>query len=624
MLQAGTCQVDTFRVAIHLHQDILGQVIIILEHPTTDLITLDIITQDISVNTLKLELMSTRTKVKTSVRTSTKVAIGVAVASGAAFAAAAAGGVFQFAPGLTIEAQRTGRIHAVSGANDVAMLEMNFTARRQDLEINELTFEFVGDDDGSLPVDFDISGQDVISSCVLKDITTGVVIAGPDAISSANELYFHDAFTINSGDTLNAKIECDFSNMPPQSGNPDLLSFRLVEHADVSVIDLSTGSAMQVRSTKLGKTNRGINRFGKAAHVEKLLHGVVDLEVLSHTPESSIVLGNSSQVHVATFKVGAAHEDFIIDRLTVDNCITTSDTDGDCADTGEVPGEDAAITSLTIEYQDSSGSVITASGILFSGSHTFNGLDIFVSRGGASEFKLYVDISSGVGSWGPDSGDEFQFNIDSVGGDFRALGEDSGQIVDMASKGYATSNKMVVRKTKPTLGIHASTPSGPGSIPSQHEVLRFTVSADSRDDVEMNQIMFNINSSDNDSTGWNTCSNLAEPAKYEIYDASDMSTPLDVDTDWSFNIDQGNCNNSSDQIKNVVLTLSSPDSIGAGETDVFIFSVDSTGASSTGDDFLQVSIPNEANALNWSDYEDTSINALYIEALPVTGGRLIY
>ena len=169
----------------------------------------------------------------------------------------------------------------------------------------------------------------------------------------------------------------------------------------------------------------------------------------------------------------------------------------------------------------------------------------------------------------------------------------------------------------------------------------FDVSADSNEMVMLNEVVFELNTSDDAGSDWNLCdidgsANGLQPLHFSLYDVSDFSRPLDVDVDWTMLAnDLTVCTEDTDVVQYLVLDLSNELEIDAGATKSYSLYMDTSGASATQDDSVRVDIPRDDEvqdnggvdpdgSLLWGDGFANEINAWAIEALPITGGTIIY
>ncbi|MFH1711796.1 MAG: hypothetical protein ABH846_00985, partial [Patescibacteria group bacterium] len=242
-----------------------------------------------------------------------------------------------------------------------------------------------------------------------------------------------------------------------------------------------------------------------------------------------------------------------------------------------------------------------------------------------AELSVYVDGPSGIGLYGPDSGDDFQVNFNAVTGGFRAIGQTSSNTLDETDlDAYLLADPMRIHASKPTISLAAGSPSG-SFTPGRQEVFRFNVSADAAGDITFDEILFNLRTSDDGGTNWNTCGNL-DVTKFDFYNVNDPADILDQDADWIRDDGLSECANASTMLGNVRLVLPSAETVSAGSTKTYALVIDTTGVSSTDDDSIRVDILQlpPYNPFIWSDGYMQDISAYLLKNLPVTGNTLVF
>jgi len=185
----------------------------------------------------------------------------------------------------------------------------------------------------------------------------------------------------------------------------------------------------------------------------------------------------------------------------------------------------------------------------------------------------------------------------------------------------------VVHKTKPTISLASGSPIGV-AIPGYGEVLRFNVAADSRGFVGLEEVVFQVTSSDNAESGWNTCANLNNGYAWRLVDVTDPSFGLERDLAYYTTLGEPCYDHPTDPLGFVVMSLE--EVVGAGETKTYSLRADTTGASSIANDAFRVDITRGAdNALGrdilWTDDNYANgIDGMFIRNLPVIGGTLVF
>lgn len=192
----------------------------------------------------------------------------------------------------------------------------------------------------------------------------------------------------------------------------------------------------------------------------------------------------------------------------------------------------------------------------------------------------------------------------------------------VAAMAFAT-----ISRFSPIISLNPSSPSGT-AIPSFNSVLVFDITAPrsliSENDIQLNEILFSVASTDNASSGWNTCEQLGDMAKWAIRDSG--GNRIDAVGDWNFyNSSKVLCSGS--EIVAYAGT-SFPSSVGAivleNTTSPFTLYTDTTAASATTDDVLRISLERDPFALVWLDTSGVSRSGLSVRGLPLIGSTIIY
>lgn len=543
----------------------------------------------------------------------------------------------------------------VKGAMNVDVAGFNFEAGdASDVTVTDITYSATGENDqgAGTVTDDDIDVGDHVNSCSLYDAESGAHIDGPEGLDVDDEILFEDfTWTIPAGETKKQKLRCNFANVPTEDDtdggtapDDDKYAFFLDAAANVEAQD-EDGDDL---TPTLGEDNDD----GATTTITITETGSLALSLDGSSPKSDIILGNSTGVLMSVFKADATDEDFLIEQITLDNCVAAADADGDCADGGEVAGADDIAATVKLEYTNQSGTTETKTAFLSGGTLTRDSMEWFVPASDTKTLKVMIDTNE-VSATAADSGDQMQLNLDAIAGEFEADGLGSGETLteaDIATNVIA--NDMTVRKTRPTFTLHAASPSG-ASVPGLNEVLRFNVSADSRGFVGLDEMLFKVVTSDSDGSGWNHCGSgagaqhFAEPALFNFYDAADPSNELDDDGDWTFLLADGDdCADDTEDLAYALLDMEGSattpaEEIGAGETKTYVLEVDSgvnastAQASTDPSDSIRVSIPSQStaagltstarDAISWDDdVEADDIDGEFIKNLPLNGGTLVF
>lgn len=534
------------------------------------------------------------------------------------------------AASLTVTAASTpsGDTTYVRGTSDVDVVGFNFEAGDgSDVELTDLTVEIFVDGGSAnaytLGTDADatdgntVNAGDRISSCSLIDASDDSLIAGPESTSSSTSgllLFQNFSWWIDAGAVQKVLVRCNLANVSTgttTATTDDQFAFEIDgagagDSADVTALD-DEGTSIAATSI----TAAGINS-DEGIRISITENGSLTVAVDSSTPSADFVMTGSSDNLVSVLEFAATNEDFEITTLTVaEQQAKQDDADAD----GSTSDEDASyannISLVTIEYPMEDGTTGTASSAMSSNEAKFSlasGSGIWVASGKKADVSVYVDVPATSRNTGGSatSNEKIMMDVfvDTLNDDnFEAVGQGSGTTLDDDNLALTSSdpNTFVVRETQPTVTLHSSSPAGSGKVPGDQEVFRFTVAASSNEDVVLNEMIWKLSSTDNGSTSWNVCDagddglagdDLDSP-DFDFYNLSKegTSTALDVDADWSLLTSDGSvCTDTVDTVNYIHLTLTTPEVVPAGSSYTYSLYMDSTGASATNDDSIQLEL----------------------------------
>ncbi len=512
----------------------------------------------------------------------------------------------------------------VKGSTGVDVSGYNFEAGdASDVSVTDITYTVEGDNDGTYSSEDDIDVGDHLSSCSLYDSESGSLVDGPESPDSDDEIDFEDfEWTVEAGETSKLLLTCNFSNTDTLDSDDagtvvddDAYAFFIAADADITAEDADGDNV----DADIGTNNDD----GDVTTVTITGAGSIAVTLSGSTANSTIILGASTDVDVAKFKFAATDEPFTLETLTVLN-----------------GGDDDVAASLMLSCENEAGETVTKTGFLSGGSASFSNLECYVDTESTETISFTVDTNT-VSSTSAASGSTFDLTLDADATGFEAIGAASGETVTDAGTDVA-ANEMVLRKTKPTFSLASGSPSGAG-VAGNSEVLRFNVAADSRGFVTLEQVLFDVNTSnDGLADDWLDCdvTDLGVATKWELYDADDSSEKLDDAGDWTFLKSDGTACGVDDDLAWAELDFEGPggatsdEEIGAGETKTYVLKVDTTGASSSNDDSIRIDIPDEStaddvalDAIRWDDddtVEGVNATGTYVKNLPVTGGTTQY
>ncbi len=530
----------------------------------------------------------------------------------------------------------------VQGTNGVDFLGAIFTAgNSSDATITSLTFTGYGDAsdfaDMTAGGATDAQVEDFMSSCSLYD-DSDALLDGPKSISTAGVVVFDTIdWTIPAGMGETATLKCNVAN--PSVSTDAYFAFDLLGNGGVVTTSQSVvaqdkdGNAISATLTATGSGNDGINdietsdsTFGVGVGVVASSVGITITEngslavsAASSTPASDFILTSSTDVHVASYTFLATNEAFEVQTFTVSEEQAEDDTG--TADSAAYANN---VSKVKIEYPKQDGSTGTASVSMAGNEAKFSGIHMYVGEADTATIKVYVSTPAtdrvAGGSATSNEKLELGFFVDASGLDnFKAVGLSSGTTLSDSDASAITTGigTFVVRETKPTVTVSASSPSGTGFVPGDREVLRFNVAANSNEDIVLEELIFQFSSTDNATTLWNYCDQggagngeIAE-ADFDLYNLSTTGTTTAIEgvdtTDWTLLTTDGTeCTDSLDLTTHAHLDLTTPQVIPAGTTYTYALYFDSTGASSANDDSIQFSIP--ADAYTTTYLTGTTIN----------------
>lgn len=179
---------------------------------------------------------------------------------------------------------------------------------------------------------------------------------------------------------------------------------------------------------------------------------------------------------------------------------------------------------------------------------------------------------------------------------------------------------MVLIRMVPVFALAVASPSGT-TIPGNIEVFRYTIEAQ-RIDVEVSRTMFEINSTDNAGSLWNTCDQLGDTSKWSVYDSG--GNRVDAPGGWTFYNEDLRACSGSEIVKYAKAIFPSTIYVPSGLSEEHSLYLDTFGASAAHDDALFVQVPNVGVAVEWTDDRGVIRGARGMRSLPVIGNALIF
>ncbi len=567
----------------------------------------------------------------TAVQTTTSALVGIAI-MGTGLLAAAAGFVIAASntgPILNIRATPKPTAHsAVQGARDEQMLGFSLEAKNKGITINKLVFDVLADSDGNFnTIENDLSGADLVTSCVIKNKQTGSVFAGPSYIENGNIITFADTFTLPANTVTQFTINCDLAGSSANDkyimafelgGNPANVVARATIANNILGADrINVGSPADV----------GVNMGGPVT-VTVRSSGKLSASIDPTSPKDDIIIAGT-QAKIATYKFSSTNEAFTIQKLRIKQY-------------GELGGANFAF----LGYKLPDGRLMTNGVAFVNGVADFTGLAINVPAGATNALPIDVTFEAApINSTSPvRSGWGMSATLDlTTPGSFMARGNTSGKVITEANMNgdIPSPAGLEIRKTRPTITLSSSTPSG-AAIPGRSEVLRFNVAADPAGDLSMSQMTFKIDTFSHIEHPWASCgsstvSGLGDTSKWELKDLTTGEVLSNNNSSWIIMNADGNQCGPADREQAVVgyaLVNLVHGNISAGTSHTFSLIVDSTGADSAQDDAIKVEIVSEPahqfspllHTIQWREGVNglDLINGNFIKNLPITGGTLVF
>ncbi|MBT4857101.1 hypothetical protein HON52_02840 [Candidatus Uhrbacteria bacterium] len=540
---------------------------------------------------------------------------------------------------VTAASTPTGDTTVVRGSNDVDVVGFNFEAGDgSDIEITDLTVTVNVDEDSggtfAAGEEGSTASTDRISSCSLYEAIDDTFIAGPESVSSATTgdiLFQNFSWTVEAGAIEKVFVRCNLANVAP--GTDDEFGFEINAAADVTALD-DEGTSLSSSDITASAINGA-----ETVKISITANGSLTVAVDSGTPSADFIATGSSDNHVATFEWTATNEDFEITTFTVAEQQAKQD---DADDDDSAADEDASyannISLVTIEYPAEDGSTMTATTSMSSNEAKFSlssGSGIWIENGEDADTLVYVDVPGTDRSSGGSATSNEKIMLDtfvdtSNDDNFKTVGQGSGVTLDDDDLTLTSTdpNTFVIRETVPTVTLDSSSPSG-ASVPSDLEVFRFTVAASSNEDVVLNELIWKISSTDNGTSNWNQCdtdnsganartasSTDVDTTDFDFYNLSKegTSTAVDVNTDWLILKATGAvCDATAADVGFVHLTLATAEVVPAGSSYTYALYMDTTPASATNDDSIQLELaadPIVSTYLAASDSNEADLTAI--------------
>ncbi len=503
----------------------------------------------------------------------------------------------------------------VRRATNIESAGISFSAGSQSaIKVTSIKLTGYGDTDNGMASPTVGEFDDMVSSVTLWDGATQVGTAkAPGTDGTVNFTGLN--WTIPAGETKKLIVKTNItSTCGDLGGGVDYAYVTIAAAGDVVAEDADANSV----------TPGGTYPINSAPTVSLTVDDVGTLSAAADPamPASAIVVAGNSGVEVLKVKYAATIEDFTITKAEIKV---------------DAAGDADSINYVKLSYKDAGGATVEKQGVLVGTVADFENLAVHVPKDGYATLTVKLDLNTIAG--GADSGDtpKMSFDYDTA---FEAVGADSGTTLTSVGSADIDGNEMVVRKTKPTISLHASSPSG-SLVPGVTEVLRLNITADAAGDVYFDEsgasaawsgdnaadgtfddgkIEFKVNQTGGNSDGNDVCS---------LYDASDdakideITADFGITTELTFNF-YADASTGRDLV------------VPAGETKTVYVKCDLDDFTTTGDVFrldLEADTSGTlaaADNLRWSDNAVAAtvpteglINGYLVKNLTVTGGTLV-
>lgn len=325
--------------------------------------------------------------------------------------------------------------------------------------------------------------------------------------------------------------------------------------------------------------------------LERRLQSEMIVSASAVTPSGDIMLEGSSMEHVGTLAFEAVNEPLELQRFKL-----------------KQSGSSAAVSAVHIEYLNEIGDVVSVSGTLIGGEIIFTAQELYVPVGATAELDIYVDVGNVV------PGETIQFAWTDAGA--RAVGLDTSAVYGhRRMTNSVTLESFETHVTKPTVTLSVLSPSG-GNVPGYSEVLRFNVAASSGGDVGVEELVFQLSSTDNSGSGWNTCELIGD---IDLYNLTIDGTSVALDGEWELYGADGFPCSAGEVVSYVVFT--GADLVPASMSYTFAVHADTMGASAATDDAIRLDIVD----MLWTDAHYIDVfDGEFVNNLPLIGGTIFY
>ena len=497
-----------------------------------------------------------------------------------------------FVPKLHVSVNGNEWSSHVSGEDNVQVTEFILEALVEDLAVTDLHFMMIGDSDAMIDngIDNAVQPQDRFASCSLK--AGQMLVDGPEAVAANGSMEFENfVFDLTVGTPRGIKVVCDIANL-------DLglqIYGATLDPSAITVEDMD-GDAVHPEeiTTDSSPVNTGLQQcirvFDHGSF--QVLSGAMTNWALRPTMETTVL---------------AIEIDPDIEPVEIEDGLTFQ---------VNTFGNDMYAQYVSLYYRDAQSNVITMTGWITGGEIHFGNVSDFHCEPGGNNCGLELSVVTAENA-PPDF--QVQASYDPQHPDNEFVGATSGNTMYATTQDVITGNPHQMARPI-TVTLASGSPAG-AAIPGMYELFRFNVSADSWGDITLVQIPFRMISTDNGSSNWNSCGNMADPTKWIVRDWSNGQA---IQANWEFrNYLLDPCSNPDSPFGYALVTFVADEVIPAGDTETYQIWVDTTAASAIDDDAVRLDIDWEPGLL-WENAYGYQFDGTGVNNLPVTGGTLLY
>lgn len=390
----------------------------------------------------------------------------------------------------------------VKGSDDVNLARFTFTAGdAMDVTVSSIVLAGYLDEDGdgtyTQGTDNSVDIKNVVTSVWLED-EDGNQLDNARSFSAGDATFNALAWTIEAGTTEVLNVYGDVSNSAFYNSTNDFVAVDI----DSAASDITSED---VEGNSLTETGDNPNGTATNPNVAMTISGGGTFAIAEATAdpiETQIAAQGAEDLLVGRFKLTAADEDFEVKKLTFTSAGTVNGTAVTNIPTTDPTTVDN-ILSLTLKYPtdvDDPDNLNGEKEISMSGTNVkFTNLGVMVPKDDSVYVELYANLNDhnrDGGGLDSDDGMTFRLNTgDAEGeayGDFSATGQGSGTgYTEDEVSDVTLSNTTYVYRTIPTVANDTSLGSSLILGPNQ-EVYRFTVSADSNENVVLQYLTLDV------------------------------------------------------------------------------------------------------------------------------------